>query len=296
MDRRLPPQARSGRLAVSGDEDQHLLEQTRAGSDAAFEAIVHRHRSVLVRHRAQLVGDSDAEEAVQEALIKAHRALLDGVQVKRVGPWLHAIAHNAPLNLLRNRRPRANRLETDAAGVGMHQAAEPQREQLQSLVAAVRALPVRQRRAIVMRELEGRSYDEIASTLGASHGAVRQLLNRARTCLRERLDLLVALYLLVRWAAAAAQPTGALTASGGGGFVAKISAAIVLSTSTPVLVPVAATPPPSPPVQVRVHASRPHAARSGRRYHQRPPGRLAQLVERLPYKQEVGGSSPSPPI
>ena len=59
------------------------------------------------------------------------------------------------------------------------------REGLRTVVAAVSALPKRQRDALVLRELEGRSYDEIARELGISDGAVRQLLNRARTTLRQ---------------------------------------------------------------------------------------------------------------
>jgi RNA polymerase sigma-70 factor (ECF subfamily) len=68
------------------------------------------------------------------------------------------------------------------------------------VVAAVQSLPERQRDAIVMRELEGRSYEEIADRMGASHGAVRQLLSRARIAIRERLGALAGAEPLVRWA------------------------------------------------------------------------------------------------
>ena len=68
---------------------------------------------------------------------------------------------------------------------------EVHRERLDALVGALLSLPARQRQALVMREFEGRSYDEIATRLGASNGAVRQLLNRARTSIRERLGALI---------------------------------------------------------------------------------------------------------
>jgi DNA-directed RNA polymerase specialized sigma24 family protein len=61
--------------------DERLVELARHGSDAAFEVIVHRYRAALVRHCAQLLGDSDAEEAVQDALLRAHRALAGGAVV-----------------------------------------------------------------------------------------------------------------------------------------------------------------------------------------------------------------------
>jgi DNA-directed RNA polymerase specialized sigma24 family protein len=64
----------------------------------------HRYRRALFRHCARVVGDTDAEEAVQEALLKAHRALAGGTPVHNLGPWLHAIAHNSALATLAARR------------------------------------------------------------------------------------------------------------------------------------------------------------------------------------------------
>jgi predicted transcriptional regulator len=92
-------------------------------------------------------------------------------------------------------------------------------------MAAVRSLPARQREAIVMREFEGRSYDEIGERLGASNGAVRQLLNRARAAVRERLCALVPAELLLRsiTSAATSGPTRALTLCGTGALAAKFS-------------------------------------------------------------------------
>ena len=83
--------------------DERLLELARSGSDAAFEAIVQRYRRQLVRYCARVLGDADAEEAVQEALIRAHGALTRGASVRKLGPWLHAVAHNAALGVLRRR-------------------------------------------------------------------------------------------------------------------------------------------------------------------------------------------------
>src|SRR5947209_6547947 len=148
--------------------DERLLELARSGSDAAFEAIVQRYRRQLVRYCARVLGDADAEEAVQEALIKAHGALARGAVVRKLGPWLHAVAHNAALNILRRRLARR---ECQQNGCEQHELAvefpDLQRENFRAFLNAVRSLPERQRDAIVMRELEGRSYDEIAVRLGA---------------------------------------------------------------------------------------------------------------------------------
>jgi DNA-directed RNA polymerase specialized sigma24 family protein len=75
--------------------DERLAELARLGSEPAFEAIVRRYRPALVRHCAQVVGHDHADEAVQDALLRAHRALADGTPIHSLGAWLHAIAHNS---------------------------------------------------------------------------------------------------------------------------------------------------------------------------------------------------------
>lgn len=259
MNPRLLTPSRLARVSLRMQPDERLAELAGHGSEAAFEAIVHRYRSALVRHCARLVGEADADEAVQEALLRAHRALARGVPVHSLGSWLHAIAHNAALQVLRTRRAGTEYREQDGLGCD---AAEPdqRRERLEALVTALESLPARQRQAIVMRELEGRSYDEIASRLETSNGAVRQLLNRARISIRERLGALVPVELVLRWTTMAAStgPSRALTLAGSGALAAKISSAILLSAA-----PVVATVPISPGV------SRAPAAHLGRVTHSR---------------------------
>ncbi len=78
--------------------------------------IVAAHRRKLVRDCARIVGESDAEEAVQEALLKAYEALNRGLVVRSIEPWLRAIARNAALDLLRT-RPRTTELRSEARGI-----------------------------------------------------------------------------------------------------------------------------------------------------------------------------------
>jgi len=167
--------------------DVRLAELARDGSSAAFEAIVVRHRQGLVRHCARIVGDGDAEEAVQEALTRANSALIRGQRVRALAAWLRMIAHHVALDLLRaqTRRPSC----ADSAGehpLRPDQSLE-QRQHLRDVIAAVRALPPRQREAIVMLALEGRSNNEIATRLRTTPHAVSQLLNRARQSLHDHL-------------------------------------------------------------------------------------------------------------
>jgi hypothetical protein len=78
-----------------------------------------------------------------------------------------------------------------------------------------------------MRELEGRSYDEIALRMGASNGAVRQLMSRARTSIRDRLGTLVPIDLLLRWTPYAG-PSRAVALAGSGALAAKESGAVLM--------------------------------------------------------------------
>jgi RNA polymerase sigma factor (sigma-70 family) len=193
--------ARLARSVLRTQSDERLAELAAGGSDAAFEALVARHRRALVARCAHVVG-ADAEEAVQDALMRALAALRRGDEVRHVGAWLHVIAHRVALNL---RRAQAARGECALEDVADGERADDgtraaDRARLSEVVAAVGALPPRQRDAIVMRELEGRSYVEIAERLGSSPGAVRQLLHRARAGVRERAAGALAWEPLVRWA------------------------------------------------------------------------------------------------
>jgi RNA polymerase sigma-70 factor, ECF subfamily len=170
--------------------DAGLVALARAGSPVAFEAIVMRYRVALVHHCARVLGDADAEEAVQEALVKANQALLRGEEVRALEPWLHTIAHRVALNLLRARasRPSYARDRTQTV-VHLEDYAE-QRQRVREVLEAVQSLPLRQRKALLMLVIEGRSYEEIAVLLGATPRAVGQLLNRARQALQQQFGAL----------------------------------------------------------------------------------------------------------
>jgi RNA polymerase sigma factor (sigma-70 family) len=180
-------QSRLAHAVLRTETDQRLAALARGGSAEAFELIVERHRGPLTRHCRGIVGDADAEEAVQNALIKAHGALARGDRVRHLGPWLHTIAHHAAINILRARAARPESPSTGRELLDVGDDSPQHRERLEEVLGAVQSLPWRQRDAIVMRELEGLTYAQIASRLGATNGAVRQLLGRARRTMRERL-------------------------------------------------------------------------------------------------------------
>jgi RNA polymerase sigma factor (sigma-70 family) len=160
------------------------VDLTRAGNGRAFEAIVTRYRKQLLRYCAGILPPERAEDAVQQAFLNAYKAIVAGEVELKLRPWLYRIAHNASLNLLRQNGWNYDQIPEDFDGVMQPPQAVEQSERIRQVVRNVQELPERQRDAIVLRELEGRSYQEISVALGVSDGAVRQLLNRARTTLR----------------------------------------------------------------------------------------------------------------
>jgi RNA polymerase sigma factor (sigma-70 family) len=176
--------------ALRAQPDRRLVDLVRDGYDAAFEEIVRRYRRPLDRFAAAIVGGR-SEDVTQDAFSKALLALRGSEAEIELRPWLYRIVRNTALNELRDRAPVAEELAETLPG-GRSAAAEAEaREQLRDLMAQLQALPEPQRAALVMRELEGLSHEEIAAALGVSGGAARQAIFRARAALRDGLGLLV---------------------------------------------------------------------------------------------------------
>ena len=180
-------------VLLSRRSDEDLVAAVRAGSPHAAEALVARYEAQLTGYARSLLGGAhhDAEEAVQDALVRALDALRrDPGRVIVLKPWLYAIARNACLDRLRRGgRDRACVELTRLEGVlgdagGDPHAAYVRREEVAATVTALRALPDRQREALVGHELEGRSHQELADRLDVSVGATKALVCRARASLQ----------------------------------------------------------------------------------------------------------------
>lgn len=181
--------------ALRAQPDRRLVDLVRDGYDAAFEEIVRRYRRPLDRFAAAIVGGR-SEDVTQDAFSKALLALRGSETEIELRPWLYRIVRNTALNDLRDRAPEGDELPEALPG-GRSAAAEVEaREELRELMERLRALPEPQRAAIVMRELEGLSHEEIAAALGVTGGAARQVIYRARAALRDGLGLLVPLPVL----------------------------------------------------------------------------------------------------
>jgi RNA polymerase sigma factor (sigma-70 family) len=166
--------------------DEQLLALFRAGREDAFRAIHDRYHERLLAYVGHMLrGHSEAEDVVQDVFLRAYGALRTGEREIAVRPWLYRVAHNRCIDYVR--RAPAAPLEPDEllpGGIDPVAAAE-QREDLRRLVSDLHALPEQQRSALIIRELEGLSYDDLATTLGVTVPAVKSLLVRARTGLAE---------------------------------------------------------------------------------------------------------------
>src|SRR4051812_14200344 len=166
--------------------DEQRLGQFRAGREEAFRIIHERYHDRLLAYvRHMLRGHADAEDVVQDVFERAYNGLRAGERDIAVRPWLYRVAHNRCVDYVR--RAPATPLPSDEGlpgGVDPVIEAE-RREDLRRLVADLHALPEQQRSALIIRELEGLSYNDLAGALGVTVPAVKSLLVRARTGLAE---------------------------------------------------------------------------------------------------------------
>ena len=168
---RLMGESRLARLAARGDA-------------RAFEVIFERHHQELYRYcRAILTDPDDAQDALQATMTAAMRALPGEQREIELRPWLFRVAHNESISIARPRRELPTK-EPATTAPGADVSAEG-RERIRHLVSDLSTLPERQRAALVMRELSGLSYYEIASSLDSSGAAARQVVYEAREAMRE---------------------------------------------------------------------------------------------------------------
>lgn len=187
-------------------DDQEIVQLILAGDTDAFNVLVDRYQSRAYNLCLRMLGDGDAAaDVAQDAFISAYRHLpsLRG----DFRPWLMRIVANACRDALRSQKRRStismdvSRDEDDGPGLQIaDDAAGPedallQRELQQTIVIALHSIPDDQREVIVLSDIEGRSYQEIADITGINIGTVKSRLNRARLRMRE---LLVAAELLPR--------------------------------------------------------------------------------------------------
>lgn len=223
--------------AFDGHTDDRLVALARRGEPRAFEEIVRRYRPTLVRFAGGFVSNGRAEDVVQEALIRSHKALVESDAEIQLRPWLFRIVHNGAISELRATRP-YEQLDETINGVPQPPDIVERGEKLGFVIKELKALPENQRTALVKSELEGTSHDEIAAELGTTPGGVSQLIFRARTSLRSAVGLLSPVPLL-GWIPRALGIEGS-SAVGAGGAAGGATAAVIGSSSAKIGATVAA--------------------------------------------------------
>jgi RNA polymerase sigma factor (sigma-70 family) len=168
--------------------DERLITLTRRGQHAAFEVLCSRYQTRLLSFcRHMLASREDAEDVLQEVFAAAFNAVLADERDINVRPWLYRIARNRSLNHLR----RASAIGVDSMDV--HYAEQGistgdkvmRRESFRELIADVHELPETQRTALLLREIDALSYEQIAHAMETTIPSVKSLLVRARISLGE---------------------------------------------------------------------------------------------------------------
>jgi len=181
--------------------DQELVERAQRGDKRAFGLLVEKYQRKLGRLLSRMIRDpAEVEDVVQEAFIKAYRALPNFRGESAFYTWLYRIGINTAKNYLvsMGRRPRVTaEIELEDAenfedGEDLRTIATPESELMSKQVAqtvndTVAALPEELRTAITLREIEGLSYEEIATMMGCPIGTVRSRVFRARETIAEKL-------------------------------------------------------------------------------------------------------------
>jgi RNA polymerase sigma factor (sigma-70 family) len=175
-----------GAQALGYSSDERLISRLRAHDDDAFAQLVARYERQLLSFCRRMLGSrEDAEDVLQDTFAAAYKAILADERVIECRPWLYQIARNRCLNAIRGRRPTQSLsldgIEPEVTLGTVEQVAH--RLEIKLLVNDILALPDQQRQALVLHELEGCSYEQIAHTMGTSVASVRSLLLRARRTL-----------------------------------------------------------------------------------------------------------------
>jgi RNA polymerase sigma-70 factor (ECF subfamily) len=192
--------------SAEADDDRRLVERVQAGDIAAFEALVRRYERWVFTLAFRMLGDrQEAEDIAQEVFLKVYRGLRGFRGAARFSTWLYAIASHHCLTYLASSAARLRRETWDPDPVGDRGGDAPSvldrlpdggpgpdviaesRDLRQTIQDELARLSEGHRLVLVLRDVQGMSYDEIAETLGIELGTVRSRLHRARTDLKAKL-------------------------------------------------------------------------------------------------------------
>ena len=202
--RRRPRVFRQSVIMGSDKSDQILVQRVKRGDKKAFDALVLKYQGKIVGLASRFTRDpSDANDVAQEAFIKAYRALPEFRGESAFYTWLYRITVNTAKNHLATQGRKSGETGLDLAEMEqmgeddtLKEQATPERllltdEIQRTVAAAIEALPGELRAAITLRELEGLSYEEIATAMACPIGTVRSRIFRAREAIDKQLKPLL---------------------------------------------------------------------------------------------------------
>lgn len=178
---------------IENDELRALVAEAQDGSVRAFEILVSAHLSQVRRFaRAFSRSDADADDLAQEALVKVYKSLRSFRFQSAFKTWLYSVVRNVFLDAARSRagRERSQEAPLPADHAQLPSSAEPadeglaRAEERQRIWRALRELPPEFRTAVVLFDVEGHTYDEVAAVEGVPIGTVKSRLSRGRMLLR----------------------------------------------------------------------------------------------------------------
>jgi RNA polymerase sigma-70 factor (ECF subfamily) len=194
------PRIEDRRVVSLSDED--LMAEAAEGSERAFSELVGRYRSRVLNLVSRLLNDREASDDIsQEVFVRVFLHRKNYRRGAKFSTWLFTIAANLAKNEIRRRKRRRNWSSLDELQEQLHDSslqlmdpkgnreAEVDSAQIQGIVGeAITTLPERYRLALVLRDVEGLAYEEIAQVLGIPGGTVRSRINRARLMLKKKLE------------------------------------------------------------------------------------------------------------
>ena len=188
---------------MQNTDEQRLIHQAARGEAAAFEQLMRQHEGRMYAVALRMCGNrEDAQDCLQEAMLRVYRAMSGFKGQSSFSTWVYRITMNTCLDeLRRGKRRKASSLDEriDAGWAPVDDMDTPEHhamrsEQRRALERAIQELPEDMRSAVVLRDIQGCSYDEIADILDTNVGTIKSRISRARSRLREILSAQMELF------------------------------------------------------------------------------------------------------
>jgi RNA polymerase sigma factor (sigma-70 family) len=170
---------------LAAKSDKRLVELAQRGDTHAIEVLYDRYATAILRYcRSLLRSTQEAEDVQQEVFVTALSALRNGAGPDSFRPWLYRVAHNACISHMRAKRPTLVAVDGELVASATTEPASEEREELRQLLDDLSALPEVQRGALLLREMDGFSYEQVGEVLGLPVTTVRSTIFRARSTLQ----------------------------------------------------------------------------------------------------------------